>query len=166
MDPSTEVTAFSSGQISAAGPWYPLVTTMQKQVPHPQVLAGDENFYPATTFVSAFITTNSIASKDPALVKEFDRGMQAADDYRKSHVQQALTASAALMGVSASQYTTEIANLNFLSSAELASDSRDGTVSQWLNSLAKMFVASGKLPSVPASTGYYLGSLYTAAAHS
>lgn len=166
MDPSTEVTAFSSGQIAAAGLWYPLITTMQKQVPHLQVLAGDQTFYPATTFVSAFITTNSLASKDPARVKKFDRVMQAANDYRKSHVQAALADSAALMGVPASQYTTEISNLNFLSSAELASDSRNGTIGQWLDSLAKMFVASGKLPSVPAASGYYLGSLYTAAQQS
>ena len=33
MDPATVVSAFSSGQVDAAGIWYPLIDTIKAQVP-------------------------------------------------------------------------------------------------------------------------------------
>lgn len=55
---------------------------------------------------------------------------------------------------------TESQNGQFLTSAELVTATKDGTVFNWLNGLNEQFVAFGKLQNPLDPKDYYLADLY------
>jgi NitT/TauT family transport system substrate-binding protein len=163
MDPPTIVSAFSSGKIDAAGIWYPLIGTIKKKVPQLNELASDQSFYPNTTFPTAFIASNDLIQKDPELVKRVVATLQEANDYRAAHVDEAVQATAKLIGAPVDQLTEESRHVKMFSSAELASKSQDGTIDNWLSGLEKQFIAFGSLPSQVDPKTFYDGNLYAQA---
>nr|WP_290899958.1 aliphatic sulfonate ABC transporter substrate-binding protein [Hoeflea sp.] len=69
MDPSTIVTAFSSGQVDAAGIWYPFVDVIKQRVPELNELSSNEQFFPEIAFPSSFIVSDDMADNEEVIRK-------------------------------------------------------------------------------------------------
>ena len=69
MDPSTIVTAFGSGQVDAAGIWYPFVEVIRKRIPDMKELSSNEDFFPDVAFPSSFIVSNAMSSNADIIKK-------------------------------------------------------------------------------------------------
>jgi NitT/TauT family transport system substrate-binding protein len=163
MDASTVVTAFGSGQIDAAGIWYPLIGTIKKRVPDLAELSKNEDFYPKLTFPSAYVGRNEVVSGKPDLVRKVLAVLKAANDERAANLDQAVEVTTKfLKSAPAEQLKAEAANARFLPSAELAAKSKDGTVAGWLTGLNGLFKDLGKLPEAADPATYYDAATYAA----
>lgn len=164
MDPATVVSAFSSGQIDAAGIWYPLIDTIRKQVPDVVELAKNDDFYPETSFPTAFVGRNEVVDTDPDLTVKVVKVLQEANDLRAGNLDESVKITADFLKVPADRLSGEAKNVRALRTEELVAFSEDGGVSKWLAGMNELFVAFGKLPSAPDPATYYSASTYTAAA--
>ncbi|MGI5322086.1 aliphatic sulfonate ABC transporter substrate-binding protein [Actinomadura nitritigenes] len=164
MDPTTIVSAFASGQIDAAGIWYPLIDTIKQRKPDLVDLAGDRDFYPAMSFPNAFVSAPGLPSSKPELVTKLDRVLQEAADYRAAHLDETVELTAAFMKLPVDKVKADAANGEYPATADLVAKTQDGTVAKWLDGLAALFAESGKLKSVPKADTYYAGDLYAKAA--
>lgn len=164
MDPSTVVTAFSSGQIDAAGIWYPHIETIKKRVPNLVELATTKTYYPELTFPSVFIARNEFVSANPELLQKVLRVIQDANDYRVDHIDEAVEITAAFLKGPTDQLKVEADNVQFLKTTELASKTSDGTAATWLAGLNDMFVGFGKFTGEVDPKTYYTAEAYLAAA--
>ena len=162
MDPSTVVAAFASKQIDGAGLWYPLVGIIKKQVPDLVELAGDEDFYPKTTFPSAFVARNEVVEKKPELVKQMIRVIKDAEDWRAAHPKESITITSELLGIPEAQLGEEAKQGKLLTTAELIKLTKDGTVDGWFRTLNDMFKTFGRLDNPLDPKEYYMGDLYVA----
>ncbi len=164
MDPTTVVTAFSSGQIDAAGIWYPLIDTIRQRVPGLVELAKNEDFRPQTTFPTVHVTRNDVAEEQPELVAKMVQVIREANDYRAAHVEESVAITADFLQAPEQNLAAEAENVSFLTSEELDQKTREGTVEDWLASLNELFLQAGMLPSDVDPATYYLGDAYTSAA--
>lgn len=162
MDASTVVTAFGAGQIDAAGIWHPLVGTIKQRVPDLVELARNEDFYPRYSFPSAFVGRNEVVAERPELLKRVLRLLREATDRRAADVESAVTLTAAFLKAPVEQLRSEAANARFLTSAELAARSGDGTVTAWLTGLNGLFKDFGKLTGDVDPATYYDAAAYAA----
>jgi len=160
MDPSTVVSAFASKQVDGAGIWYPLVGVIKKTVPDLVEVAKSADFYPANSFPSAFVARNEVADQDPETVKKFIAVLKDANDFRAADVPRSVEITAKFLGVPADPLVTESQNGKYLTSAELAAATKDGSVASWLKGLNEQFVAFGKLQNPLDPKDYYLSDLY------
>ncbi|EEX12132.1 ABC transporter, substrate-binding protein, aliphatic sulfonates family [Citreicella sp. SE45] len=62
MDPSTVVTAFGSGQVDAAGIWFPFVDVIKKRITGLNELSSNEDSFPDIAFPSSFIVSDEKAA--------------------------------------------------------------------------------------------------------
>ncbi|WP_344505936.1 aliphatic sulfonate ABC transporter substrate-binding protein [Dactylosporangium maewongense] len=162
MDASTVVTAFGARQIDAAGIWYPLVGTIKQRVPDLVELARNEDFYPRYSFPSAFVGRNEVVADKPELLKRVLRLVREATDRRAGDVDAAVTLTAALLKAPVEQLRSEAANARFLTSADLAAKSGDGTVTAWLAGLNALFKEFGKVTGDVDPATYYDAAAYAA----
>ncbi|MEU4428368.1 aliphatic sulfonate ABC transporter substrate-binding protein [Actinoplanes sp. NPDC024001] len=163
MDASTVVTAFGSGQIDAAGIWYPLIDTIKKRVPGLVELAKNDDFYPGVSFPSAYVGRNEVVSGKPELVRKVLAVLREANDVRALGVSPTVELTARfLKSAPVEQLRAEAYNARFLPSAELAAKSTDGTVADWLTGLNELFQQLGKLPEVVDPATYYDAAAYAA----
>ncbi|RLQ04137.1 aliphatic sulfonate ABC transporter substrate-binding protein [Micromonospora sp. BL1] len=163
MDASTVVTAFGSGQIDAAGIWYPLIGTIKKRVPDLAELSKNEDFYPKVSFPSAYVGRNQVVSGKPELVKKVLAVLKAANDERATNLDAAVEVTTKfLRSAPADQLRAEATNARFLPSSELAARSKDGTVNGWLSGLNGLFKDLGKLPEATDPASYYDAAAYAA----
>ena len=160
MDPSTVVSAFASKQIDGAGIWYPLVGIIKRNVPDMVEVAKSADFYPANSFPSAFVARNEVVAEDPDLVQRMIAVLKEANDFRAADVPRSVEITAKFLGVPAEPLVTESENGQYLTSAELAAATKDGTVAKWLTGLNEQFVGFGKLQDPLDPKDYYLGDLY------
>ena len=163
MDPSTVVSAFASKQIDAAGIWYPLVGVIKKTIPNLVEVAQSSDFYPRNSFPSAFVARNEVIGQDPDLVKRYVRVLKEANDYRAADVKRSVEIVAKFLTVPIDALITESSNGKFLTSAELAAASKDGTVAGWLKGLNEQFVGFGRLKDPLDPKDYYLADAYAGA---
>lgn len=161
MDPSTVVTAFSSGKVDAAAIWYPLIDTIKKRTPDLVELSKNADFFPAMSFPSSFVARNEVVKDDPATVRKVIKVLQQANDWVNGHTTEAETTAAKFLKVPPAQLKGSSAVTKTFTSAELIKLSGDGTVNGWYKGLSDIFVAMGKLPSSPDPATYYTASLYT-----
>lgn len=159
MDPSTVVSAFMSGQIDGAGLWYPLIDTIKERKPALKELASTKEF-PDQAFPTAFVAGNGTK---PALTSKVVAVLQKANDWRSAHPGRAIDAAAELLDVDRSKVAADAANVKTMSTADLVTKTKDGTVDGWLKGLGDFFVRTGQLKSSPAPDTYYEGDLYTKA---
>ncbi|RSM80033.1 aliphatic sulfonate ABC transporter substrate-binding protein [Kibdelosporangium aridum] len=160
MDPSTVVSAFVSGQIDAAGIWYPLIgTSIKPKVPGLVEVASTEQF-PDTAFPTAFVSRKDI---DTALSKKVITVLQAANDWRAAHPDEAIAEAAALLKRDKAEVAADAANVRTMTTADLVSKTKDGTVGRWLTGLSDFFVQTGQLKSAPDPAGYYTADQYVEA---
>jgi NitT/TauT family transport system substrate-binding protein len=160
MDPSTLVAAFSSGQIDAAGFYYPLIDTIRKRVPKLVELAADHDF-PDHAFPTAFV---SAPKADPATTRKVVGVLARANDWRAAHKEQAISLAARMLQITEEQTRADAAHVRLLTTADLVAKTKDGTVDGWLDGLADFFVGTGQVTSKPAVSAYYDGAAFTRAA--
>jgi NitT/TauT family transport system substrate-binding protein len=163
MDPSTVVAAFASRQIAAAGIWYPLVDAIRAHAPDLKELASDKDFYPETSFINALVARNETVEQNPDLARSFLRVMKKAMDYRVANLDRAIALTVALTQ-SPAEATAQVArSRKLLTSAELATFTKDGSVARWLTNFNNMFVAFGTVKTPLPPEKYFDAGLFLSA---
>ncbi|EEH64458.1 ABC transporter, substrate-binding protein, aliphatic sulfonates family [Gleimia coleocanis DSM 15436] len=145
MDPGTVVSAFSAGQIDAAGLWYPMVDTIKKQVPDLVELAEDKDFEDQLAFPSAIVMRKGLDKENPELAKRVQMVLTEALDFRAENGDKTVELVAALSGQDAEALKGEAKYIATLSTADQLKLWEDGTIENWLNTLGKFFVKNGKV---------------------
>jgi len=163
MDAATVVTAFASGQIDAAGIWYPSITTIKEQIPDLVELAKNQDFEDTVQFPNAFVAGNDFVDSDPETVQKVVQVIREANDYRAENPEETIQLTADLIGVDVAQVESDYANVQTLTTAELDADTEDGTIDKWLSGMVDYFVGAGQLPSSVEPSSFYLGDDYVAA---
>lgn len=159
MDPSTVVTAFSSGQVDAAGIWYPFVEVIRKRVKDLNELASDADFFPEVAFPSAFIVSNATAS-NTELVKKVIGVIKEATDFRGAHRKEAVAITAKFLNVPTEPLDAESVKAKLPTSKELEKLTREGKVDGWFDTLAGLYAQFGRIKSPLPASEFYLGNLY------
>lgn len=163
MDPSTVVPAFVSKKVDAAGIWYPLVGTIEKQVPDLKILAANEDFKNDVSFPTAFVSGNDFVKKNPKTVSKVLQVLREAMDYRAAHTDEAIKLTAGMLKLDAGDVAADAKNITVMTSGDLDKLTKDGTVVRWLTGMNDYFISAGKLPSPVDPTTYYTGDLFTGA---
>lgn len=163
MDPSTVVAAFSSKQVDAAGIWYPLINTIEQQVPDLEILAENEDFSDDVAFPSAFVANPSFTKEHPEATEKVLGVLREAMDYRAENIDDTVELTAKMLKADAKGFAADAENAKYLSSSELDELTQDGTVATWLTSLNEYFVSAGKLEDATDASTYYLGDAFVAA---
>lgn len=162
MEPSTVVSAFNSGQIDAAGIWYPLIgSSIKPKVPGMHELASTKDFESEMSFPTAFVSGNNV---DKGLSDKVVTVLQQANDWRVEHKQESIQQAAELLDRGEEEVAADAENVELMSTEDLVAKTEDGSVDKWLNGLADMFVQFGKLDSRPEPGKYYDAEAYTGAA--
>jgi NitT/TauT family transport system substrate-binding protein len=161
MDPATIVSAFGSGQVDAAGIFYPSIDTIKKQVPDLVELAQNSDFEPDFAFPTAFVGQPD-AADDPTTAKVV-KVLREAIDYRAEHTDEAIADTADLLQQPVDAVKADASHNQLLTSAELDKDTQDGTVTKWFDALQQFFVGAGKLDKPVDSSTFYLGDDFVAA---
>lgn len=163
MDPSTIVAAFTSKQIEAAGIWYPLIDTIKPRVPDMKELASNEDFYPQTSFINTFVARNEIVEQNPDVVKKFLRVMKKAMDYRVANLDHSIELTTSFLNAP-KEVTEKVArSRKMLTSQELDTFTKDGTVNKWLTDFNKMFQDFGTVKDPLSPEKYFTADLFTTA---
>jgi NitT/TauT family transport system substrate-binding protein len=162
MDAPTIVTAFDSGQIDAAGIWYPLINTIKIKKPNLVELAKDADFADTTSFPTAFVASNKAAGNSAELTK-VDQVLRDAMDYRAANADKTAQLVAALTKQPVDKVKADAANSTMLDSKTADGYTTDGSFTKWLTALGGYFVNAGKIKQNTDPATYYLGTTFTAA---
>ncbi|MEV8313910.1 aliphatic sulfonate ABC transporter substrate-binding protein [Streptomyces sp. NPDC059900] len=158
MDPSTIVSAFSSGKIDGAGFFYPAIDTIKKKVPGLEEIASTKDT--GDSFPTAFVAGNKVPEgKNSKVIKV----LQQANDWRKEHPEETIALTAKMLEVTEAQATADASHVQTLSTKDLAAKTKSGEVDKWLKSLGDFFVRNKQLDENPDPGEYYTGDLYTKA---
>ena len=164
MDPSTIVTAFISGQVDAAGIWYPHVATIKNRVPNLNELFSNKDAMPKNSFPSSFVMRPELeGAGNAAMVDAMIRVIKEASDWRQKNLPQAIDLTAAMINAPRANLETEAGYAQYYSSQELSKFSEDGTVNSWLSGMNELFKGFGRVPEMVDPQKYYLGNRYAAA---
>ncbi|MGY1550867.1 aliphatic sulfonate ABC transporter substrate-binding protein [Microbacterium sp. A588] len=163
MDPATVVSAFASGQVDAAGIWFPLIDTIQEQVPDLEILAENEDFADQVAFPSAIVANPKFTEAHPEATEAVLAVLRDAMDFRVANLDETIEITAAMLKGDADAFASDAANAKYLTSSELDDLTADGTVATWLTSLNEYFVSADKLEDATDASTYYLGDAFVAA---
>lgn len=155
MDPSTLVAAFSSGQIEAAGIWYPNVAVIKESVDIVE-LAGNSDFADKVAFPNAMVTSNQMASQNPDVVQRVQAVLKEANEYRFNNLDKTIELVAEQLNLDKDVVADDASNARYLSNEELDEITSDGTVIKWLDALNSSFVDSGTLEEMPDAESTFL----------
>ncbi|MGR3593345.1 MAG: aliphatic sulfonate ABC transporter substrate-binding protein [Limimaricola soesokkakensis] len=159
MDPSTIVTAFTSGQIDAAGIWYPFVDVIGQRVPGMTELASNEDFFPDIAFPSSFIVSDDMAGEEET-IRRVVAVIKDANDYRLANPDEAVTITADFLNAPADPLRAESTMARMPTSAEFEELTTGGQVDNWFDTLADLYVQFGKIEDPLPASEFYLGELY------
>lgn len=158
MDPSTVVSAFSSGKIEGAGIFYPLIDTIKETVPDLEEIASTEDL--DDSFPTAFVANNEV---EPETNSKVVKVLQEANDWRAEHPEESITLTAEMLKLDKGKVEADAAHVEVMTTADIVAKTKDGTVDEWLGGLGDFFVRTGTLESAPEPSDYYTGDLYTKA---
>ena len=159
MDPSTVVTAFSSGQIDGAGIWYPFVDVARQRVPELKELSSNEEFFPEIAFPSSFIVSDDMADNE-AVIRKVVAVIKEANDFRVENPEQSVSITANFLNVPEEPLLAESKLARLPTSAEYEELSRGGQVANWFGTLADLYAQFGKIENPLPASDFYLGDLY------
>jgi len=159
MDPSTVVTAFSSGQVDAAGIWYPFVDVIKQRVPELNELSSNEQFFPEIAFPSSFIVSDDMADNEE-VIRKVVAVIKEANDFRKDNPEEAVRITADFLNVPEAPLLAESKLARLPSSAEYEELSRAGQVENWFGTLADLYAQFGRIENPLPASEFYLGHLY------
>ncbi|WP_428957085.1 aliphatic sulfonate ABC transporter substrate-binding protein [Streptomyces sp. cg35] len=156
MDPSTIVSAFSSGKIDGAGFFYPAIDTIKKKVPGLEEIASTKET--GDSFPTAFVAGNKVPEdKNKKVIKV----LQQANDWRRQHPDETIRLTAKMLQVTEAQTKADASHVQTLSTKELADKTKSGEVNDWLKKLGDFFVRNKQLDKNPDPKQYYTGDLYS-----
>ncbi|MFD0021201.1 aliphatic sulfonate ABC transporter substrate-binding protein [Streptomyces sp. NPDC058382] len=155
MDPSTIVSAFSSGKIDGAGFFYPAIDTIKKKVPGLEEIASTKDTGDA--FPTAFVAGTKVPE---AKNKKVIKVLQQANDWRKQHPEETLALTAKMLQVTEAQAKADASHVETLSTADLVAKTKGGEVNKWLEKLGEFSVRNKLLDDNPDPGDYYDGDLY------
>ncbi|MDO0938848.1 aliphatic sulfonate ABC transporter substrate-binding protein [Streptomyces sp. DG2A-72] len=155
MDPSTIVSAFSSGQIDGAGFFYPAIDTIKQKVPDLVEVASTKDT--GDSFPTAFVAGNKVPEEKNSKVVKV---LQQANDWRQDHPEETIALTAKMLEVSEAQTKADASHVQTLSTADLVAKSKSGEVDKWLKTLGDFFVRNKQLEENPDPGEYYAGELY------
>lgn len=159
MDPSTIVTAFASGQIDAAGIWYPFVDVIGRRVPGMVELASNEDFFPDIAFPSSFIVSDDMADEEET-IRRVVAVIKQANDFRLNNPDEAVSITAEFLNVPEEPLRAESTMARMPTAAEFEELTRGGEVGNWFDTLADLYVDFGKIEDPLPASDFYLGKLY------
>lgn len=159
MDPSTVVTAFGSGQIDAAGIWYPFVEVIRKRVSDLKELSSNEDFFPEVAFPSSFIVSDDMADNE-AVIRKVNAVIKEALDFRMENPEEAVKITAEFINAPVEPLMAESKLAKLSSSAELEELTREGKVDNWFDTLAGLYEEFGKIEDPLPASEFYLGEFY------
>ncbi|MFF5565567.1 aliphatic sulfonate ABC transporter substrate-binding protein [Streptomyces sp. NPDC012623] len=155
MDPSTVVSAFTSGKIDGAGIFYPSIDTIRKKVPELRELAGTKET--GDTFPTAFVAGNKVPQqKNTKVIKV----LQQANDWRAKHPEESIALVAKMLNVSEAQAKADASHVESFSTDDLVAKTESGEIGRALSKLGDLFVRNEQLAKNPDPADYYDGDLY------
>lgn len=163
MDPSTVVAAFASKQVDAAGIWYPLIGTIEQQVPDLNILAENDDFAETVSFPTAFVSGPKYVEENEETVSKVLGALREAIDYRAENMDETIKLTAAMLQIDEKNVAADSKNVKIMTTAELDELTEDGSVNGWLEGMNDYFVSAGKLPEPVDPSTYYIGDLFTEA---
>lgn len=163
MDPSTVVAAFASKQVDAAGIWYPLISTIEEQVPDLNILAENDDFSDTVSFPTAFVSGPKFVDENEETVTKVLAALREAIDYRAENLDETIGLTAAMLQLDEKDVAADAKNVKIMTTAELDELTEDGSVVGWLEGMNDYFVSAGKLPEPVDPATYYTADLFTGA---
>ncbi|MGY5765052.1 aliphatic sulfonate ABC transporter substrate-binding protein [Brachybacterium sp. DNPG3] len=164
MDPTTVVSAFASGQIDAAGIWYPLIDTIAEQVPDLVELAENADFADVMQFPNAIVSSTTFPTENEDATLKVLTALRAAMDFRAADQDAAVEITAAFTDGDAEAMASDAQYADYPSSADVDALIADGTLETWLQSMNDFFAENGKIEGDPVAPADYLTSeLFTRA---
>lgn len=160
MEPPAIVAALSSGQVDAAGFWYPALATVKKQVPDLVELADNTDFEDTVAFPTAFVAGNDVVADDPEKVDAVLTVLREAMAYRSENMDEAIELTADFNNLEVADVKADAANVEVLDVDELDKITEDGTVDTWLSGMNDYFVEAGTLDEPVDPAEYYTGDLF------
>lgn len=160
MDPATVVSAFGSGQIDAAGIFYPLIDAIKEQVPDLVELSQNSDFEPDFAFPTSFVAGGEA---DDETTAEVVKVLREAMDYRAENTEEAIAATAEMLGQDEEAVARDAGHNQLMTAAELDAATEDGTAAGWFSGLEDFFVTAGKLDEAVDPSEFYRGDDFVAA---
>ncbi|MFF3492887.1 aliphatic sulfonate ABC transporter substrate-binding protein [Streptomyces sp. NPDC002795] len=158
MDPSTIVSAFSSGKIDGAGFFYPAIDTIRKKVPGLHEIASTKDT--KDSFPTAFVAGNKVPE---AKNKKVIKVLQQANDWRQEHPDETIALTAKMLQVTEAQAKADASHVETLSTKDLVAKTKSGEVDTWLKELGDFFVRNKQLDDNTDPGKYYVADLYSQA---
>ena len=164
MDPATVVSAFSSGQVDAAGIWYPMIDNIKQQVPDLVELARNSDFADVMQFPNVMVTSTSFPQENEETTIAVLKVLRAAMDFRAEDLDATIELTAAMTQADAEAVSADAQNGQYYTAAELDGLIADGTVETWLEAMNGYFEENGKIEGeTVAPADYYTFDLFTEA---
>lgn len=163
MEPPAIVAALSSGQVDAAGFWYPALATVKEQVPDLVELADNTDFEDTVAFPTAFVAGNDVVADDPEKVDAVLAVLRAAMAYRTENMDETIELTAGFNDLDPADVEADAANVQVLSAEEIDEITQDGTTDTWLSGMQDYFVGTGQLPEAVEPSEFYVGDQFVQA---
>lgn len=162
MDPPTTISAFTSGQIDAAGIWYPHVSTIQNNVPDLVEVAKSTDF-DELAFLAAQVAAADIAEARPEVLRKFQAVCKEAFTWAADNREATNELLVDFLGAPADAISSEQEFVEVFSGEQVVALSEEGTISTWLEGLNEEFVKADKAPEVVDPATYWLSEEYASA---
>lgn len=164
MDPATVVSAFSSGQVDAAGIWYPMIDNIKAQVPDLVELAQNSDFADVMQFPNVMVTGAKYPEENGETTLKVLRVLRAAMDFRAENLDQTIELTATMIEGDQEAVAGDADNGEYFTAAELDALIEDGTVETWLDSMNEYFEENGNIDGeADAPSDFFTFDLFTEA---
>ncbi len=146
MDPSAAVTAMVTGKIDACAIWSPSTITVKEKLGDKVVMLANNNTYKdQMVFPGSWICTNEYFDKNQDKLVRFTRAILKAQDYKKSHIDQAAEWVAKLIEQDPAIIKQSTGEGDWPSAKFVYDSAKDGTLKKWYENQQKSFISSGTL---------------------
>ncbi|MBW8172518.1 aliphatic sulfonate ABC transporter substrate-binding protein [Ornithinimicrobium sp. Arc0846-15] len=160
MEPSAIVAAMSSGQVDAAGFWYPALATVSEQVPDMVELAQNSDFEDTVAFPNAFVAGNDVVADDPEMTDRVLGALRDAMEFRAANMEETIQLTADYTNQPVEAVTEDSGMVRALSAEEVDELTEDGSVESWLNGMQDYFVEAEKIDEKVDPNSFYAGDLF------
>ncbi|MGO1385178.1 MAG: aliphatic sulfonate ABC transporter substrate-binding protein [Arachnia sp.] len=159
MDPPTAISAFASGQIDAAGLWYPHVDTIKGQVPDLVEVAESDDF-PDFAFPACQVANSDITER-PEILRKYQAVCKEAFTWAAENRDALPALISNYTDAPEEAVTSELLYIDVLTADAVNTASEDGSVEKWMTALNEQFVKTEKTPEVTDVSTYWLAEEYT-----
>ncbi|MDN5820452.1 MAG: aliphatic sulfonate ABC transporter substrate-binding protein [Brachybacterium sp.] len=164
MDPPTVVSAFASGQVDAAGIWYPMIDNIKEQVPELVELAQNSDFADVMQFPNVMVTSNDFPVENEEATIAVIKVLRAAMDFRVENLDKTIELTAAMTEADPEAAAVDASNAEYYTGADLDALIEKGTIETWLTAMNDYYKENDKIEGEPvAPADYYLFDQFTKA---